>query len=181
MKQFLMIIVVISLVFLSGCTFSEICDAECKKNSDCVSSTPLLTGICNDANGCFAKCSYEISLDKLKDEAKEIPYDDLFRNNEKYVNKPVVYTGEIIQLIGTQDERSLRININKKDNEYRDIWTDTIYVDYIGDTRFLEDDIVKFYGLVDGIITYKAVMGNTIEIPALTVYDMELVTKAGDR
>jgi hypothetical protein len=83
--------------------------------------------------------------------------------------------------MGSSGNWDMRININKEENSFYESWSDTVYVKYYGDTRFLEDDIVKFYGLVDGILSYEAIFGNIVEIPALNVYEMELITKAGDR
>ena len=41
-------------------------------------------------------------------------------------------------------------------------------------TRFLEDDIVEFWGLVKGIKRYTAVLGNEIQVPEIEVIEMKL-------
>lgn len=177
-KKIHYLIMILSLtIILSRCNYFP----ECTKDSECISNDPFKIGKCINPDSSSAKCSYEISIDKIKNEAEEIPYDNLFRNNKKYLGKPVVYTGEIIQIMGSSGNWDMRININKEENSFYESWSDTVYVKYYGDTRFLEDDIVKFYGLVDGILSYEAIFGNIVEIPALNVYEMELITKAGDR
>ena len=94
-----------------------------------------------------------------------LSYDDLFRNNEEHIGKMVWYTGKVIQVIeGDGDEYQLRVNVT----EGEIFWDDTVYLQYSG-PRLLEDDIIEFVGRVNGLITYEAVMGNEVTIPAIRV------------
>ena len=140
-------------------------------------TTELLNKLTGNQNNNVKK---EVSIDTLKRNAKRIDYDDLFRNNERYIDTPVVYTGEVIQIMGASGNRVYRINI-EKDKILGISWVNTIYVTYSGDQRILEGDIVRFYGLVTGITSYSAILGNMVEIPQIQAYTLEIIQKAGDR
>ena len=104
--------------------------------------------------------------DALKNTAKEISYDDLFRNNEKWIGELVYYTAEVIQVLeGGYDYYQLRANVAKEEYSWRD---NTIYLHYSG-KRLLEEDVIEFVGEVLGLITYEAVMGRQITIPEISI------------
>jgi hypothetical protein len=49
------------------------------------------------------------------------------------------------------------------------IWDDVVMVSYqyaAGESRFLEKDIVNFYGTCAGLYSYTSVMGSTITVPS---------------
>jgi hypothetical protein len=121
------------------------------------------------------------SLDDIKQNAQSIPYDDLFRYSEKYIESPLTYEGEIIQFGGSSGDYYYRIDITKKVNAFSTTYDDTIYVTYKGTKRFLEKDIVKFYGVGKGTVTYKTVLGAQVEIPSIYALDIDLIQKAGER
>ncbi len=54
---------------------------------------------------------------------------------------------------------------------------DTIFLRYSGN-RLLEDDIVEFVAIVNGLITYEALMGNDITIPDLTAISLRITEDA---
>lgn len=117
------------------------------------------------------------TLDEQKAQAVTIAYDDLFRNNEDHVGKTVRYVGEILQvqenfcLFCEHPSYTLRVAVTKGDF---DLWDDPIWVDYEGDERFLEADIVTVWGTVEGLKSYRAVLGNQITVPQLTAIDIQL-------
>lgn len=117
------------------------------------------------------------SLEERKAQAVTISYDDLFRNNEKHVGKTVRYVGEVLQvqenscLFCTNPGYTLRVAVTK--GSYG-IWDDPIWVDYDGGERFLEDDIVTIWGVVEGLRKYTAVLGNQVTIPQITALDIQL-------
>lgn len=103
--------------------------------------------------------------------ADRISYDDLFRNNEKHVGKLVFYQGKVIQVLEDGSGKyQLRANVTK----VRHGWDDTVFLYYSG-SRLLEDDIIKFVGVVQGLITYESTSGASITIPAIRVNVVELV------
>ena len=126
-----------------------------------------------------SKPSY--SLNEVMNNAKTISYDDLFRYNDQYVGTAVQYEGEIIQVGGSSGNYYFRIDVTKNVNSWGTDYEDTVYVTYSGDDRFLEGDIVKFYGVVQGIKSYTSVIGAEIEVPEIHALSIELIEKAGER
>jgi hypothetical protein len=118
-----------------------------------------------------------LSFAQQKKAAKKVSYDNLFRHSDDYLFESIVYTGQIIQVLGDPGSFQFRINVTKGDYG---LWDDTVLVDYSGTERFLEDDIVEFVGLSAGPITYQSVFGGDITIPGFSVDEkgMRLV-KAG--
>ena len=118
----------------------------------------------------------ELSFPRLKELATEISYDDLFRNNEKYVGAVVYYLGQVIQVLtGEQDNFQLRVNVTR--GEYS--WDDPVFLSYSG-PRLLDGDILEFVGEVNGLVNYEAIFGNQVTIPVMTVIEARLVAKASE-
>ncbi|MCA9239735.1 MAG: hypothetical protein KDA37_06035, partial [Planctomycetales bacterium] len=115
------------------------------------------------------------SLNEQKANAATIDYDDLFRYNEDHVGKLVRYVGQVLQVEECQtcaeDLAVLRIAVTE---DRFGLWDDPIWVEYMGPDRFLEDDIVTVWGIVEGLHTYETILGGTVTIPALTALDMVL-------
>lgn len=119
------------------------------------------------------------SLQDVKNNSLSVSYDDLMRYNEQYKGKIVHYTGQVRQV--TEDKNGdYLLRIATKKSSWGDSYYDNvILVGYKGD-RLLEDDLVEVYGNSIGLITYEAVMGNSITIPAVSSLYIELVKKAGE-
>lgn len=118
------------------------------------------------------KCTTQ-SAKQYKKSCKKISYKKLSRNPSKYEGKKVKFTGEIIQVQEGYLSNVYRINVTK--GSYG-IWDDTVYVTFTNssDKRFLEDDIVTFYGEFVGIETYTSVLGAEISIPSVNAKYMSL-------
>ena len=98
-------------------------------------------------------------------QAEQITYDDLFRNNESHLGKTVRFRGEVIQVIEESvQEFQLRVNVTR--GEY--FWDDTVFLWYSG-PRLLEEDLIEFVGIVNGLITYESIFGGSVTIPELEV------------
>ena len=98
---------------------------------------------------------------------QEIAYDDLFRNNELHVGKEVRFVAKIVQVIENPDrgdEFYLRGNVTPGDF----LWDDAVFLEYTG-PRLLEEDIVEMIGIVEGLFTYEAVLGNQVTVPHILV------------
>ena len=113
-----------------------------------------------------------LSLEEVKNKAIDnVGYDELLRNNEKYVGKVVYYKGEVNQVSESWgDNYVLRIFVTK--NDY--FWDDDIYVNYAGE-RILEDDIVEIWGEVKGIKKYTTVLGAVRSIPEIDALYIKVV------
>lgn len=110
-----------------------------------------------------------------KARAENIAYADLARNPDTYKGHTVHFRGKLIQVIdgGGTSESQYRVNVTE--DEYG-LWDDTVLISFNTDPnqRFLEDDIVEFWGDSVGTITYKSVLGGDITIPAVSVKYMQL-------
>jgi len=114
-----------------------------------------------------------LSIEEIKNRAiEDLSYDELLRNNEKYVGEIVYYRGEINQVVeGWGGNYILRIFVTKE--EYG-LWNDDIYVNYKG-KRVLENDIVDFWGKVKGVKKYTTVLGASRSIPEIDALHLEVV------
>lgn len=118
----------------------------------------------------------DVDIDTLKAEAVTIPYDELFRYNERHIGEAVRYIGEVLEFQQRPCDACenptaiLRVAVT----EGRYSWEDPIWVDYAGTERFLEDDIVTVWGTVEGLESYTAVLGNTVTVPKVTAADIVL-------
>lgn len=113
-----------------------------------------------------------MTLEEMREQAKEIPYNDLARYPDEYKGDPVIYQGEIIQKISSTE---YRVNITEGSYGF---WSDTIYIVLNGEAkkvRLLEDDIIEFVGLAKGEFTYKAVLGQRVSIPRIDAYEVKIL------
>jgi hypothetical protein len=123
-------------------------------------------------------------LDAQKATAVTIPYDDLFRNNEEHVGKTVRYVGKVVEvqenvcILCDNPGYHLRVEVTK--GSYG-LWDDPLWIEYTGTERFLEDDLVTVWGVVEGLKKYIAVLGNQITIPQITALDVQLGELANPR
>jgi len=97
---------------------------------------------------------------EIKAQAVDIAYDPLYRNIETHTGKIVHLMGKVVQVsIVGGDRYNLRLAM---DGEYDQI----VWVTYRGD-RVLDDDIVEVWGTVEGLYSYKSVLGAKITIPEI--------------
>lgn len=102
--------------------------------------------------------------------ARPSSYKDLYRNIEDYIGECIVFKGQVIQVI---DRHTFRIATRGELGVYYD---DVIYVKgYRGDIRLLEDDKVRVYGVVEGLVTYTTILGARVTIPAVQALYIDLV------
>ena len=108
-------------------------------------------------------------LDKIdagvyKKSCKNQNYKEALRYPDKYKGTRTYWYGEIVQRVSASQ---FRVNVNCKRYQYISGWncSDTIYVVYEGDESFIEDDMVKIWGELDGNYSYTAVLGNEITLP----------------
>lgn len=113
------------------------------------------------------------SEDSYKASAQDLSYDDLARNPDTHKGKVVHFKGEVIQVIEDNTLTQYRISVTSTDYGG---WDDPIFVTFETDSnnRFLEDDIVEFWGTSVGTITYQSTMGGNITIPAVFARYMQL-------
>lgn len=117
------------------------------------------------------KEEFTLSKEELKEQyiAKCVSYsyDEIARNPDNYKLEYAVFKGEVIQVMESGEDYTLRVNITQ--GKYT--WSDTILVSYSkqdsGEARILEDDIVMLYGQLYGTYTYETVMGASLTVPLM--------------
>jgi len=115
-------------------------------------------------------CTLEVECttmteEEFKNSCKKISYKNLARDPDDYYLEQVKFKGEIIQVLEDDGLVALRVNVTNDGYGYYD---DTVYVLYAyepGQSKFLEDDIITFYGWSMGLYTYESVLGASITIP----------------
>lgn len=118
------------------------------------------------------------SEDCYKKNSKEYSYKDVLRNPDEYKGKKAYWFGEVVQVV---DKNYLgatyRVDVNCEKYSYSSGYycDDTIYVLYLGDKNFIEDDIVKMWGTLDGIQSYTTVLGAQVTVPKFNAEYIELM------
>lgn len=112
-----------------------------------------------------------LSETEYKEACLNVSYDELARTPDKYDGQLVKFKGEVVQVVESFGKSVVyRVNVTKENNPYIDLWTDTVYVEYRMEDntpRILEGDIVVLYGESNNTVTYEAVLGNSVTIPAI--------------
>jgi hypothetical protein len=119
-----------------------------------------------------------ISIDDYKSQSKNIAYDELARDPDKYKSTKVKFTGKIVQIQDNGSNIILRVNVTK--GEYN-IYKDTIWVNYSyspNEKKLLENDIVNIWGESKGTKSYQSVLGGQITIPEVNARFIEFVGKS---
>lgn len=104
-------------------------------------------------------------------------YKDVLRNPSDYKGKNAYWFGEIVQVVDKSLYSStFRIDVTCEKYTYSSGYycDDTIYVTYYGDQSFIEDDMVKMWGTMEGTQTYTTVLGASVTIPKFNAVYMEL-------
>lgn len=94
-------------------------------------------------------------------------YDNLVHSPDGFRGRKVLLTGKIIQSLQEGQVYTLRVNVTP---EAYGLWKDTVLVIYKAQplaARLVEGDIVDVRGTSKGIASYKAVLGQTIQLPEI--------------
>jgi len=116
--------------------------------------------------------SSEYDVTAVKANAEEIPYGELFRSIEQYTGERVFYAASKITQVIEQSREKYQFRLNVTQNGQ--IWEDDILGRWKGE-RFLEEDLVEFWGIVNGAYQYETVMGNQRTIPDFDIVDIRLI------
>ena len=116
------------------------------------------------------------TIDEIKQEAKTIAYDELFRNNEKYIGTTIYFKGQILQTQEIPTDNYI-LRVATKESSIGSYFENVIFVNYKG-ARLLENDIIEVWGKVKGLKSYTAVLGNEVTIPEVNTLHVELSQKA---
>ena len=129
----------------------------------------------NKACALTVKCT-SLTASQFKSKCKSIPYKNIARRPEKYRNKKIVFTGEVLQVISEEDGITTLLVFTKK--SYFGYSDDLIHVVYYSgkknESRILEDDIITFWGTSQGLYSYETTNGNSNTIPEMYAYYYKL-------
>lgn len=107
----------------------------------------------------------EEDIQSVVDNASTYTYEELSRN-EDLEGYAVKYSGEVIQ----ESDGYYRVALDED-------WEDVIYLTYNlaeGEDRIIEGDNVKIYGVYKGLYTYESILGESITIPEIEGYKVEV-------
>jgi hypothetical protein len=113
------------------------------------------------------KTAEERAADKQKfiNAAETIDYDQLHKNADRYAGRKVKYQGQIFQI--QEDPVGGGLLLLSVTNEGYDLWTDNIWVNYKGNIKSAEDDIITIYGVVKGSRSYETQIGGETYVPEI--------------
>lgn len=100
-----------------------------------------------------------------KANAQTIEYAQLKKNPDRYSDEYVKYTGEIVQILEGDGMTNIRLSVTKESYGYS--FNDIVFVEYVGYTDFVDNDIVTIYGTVYGEYTYESQAGYNISLPGI--------------
>ena len=99
----------------------------------------------------FTEPEPSMSISQIKSAAVQVPYDSLFRYNERYVGAIIYFRGQVVQVVATAGSDSYWLRVATKQPTYGNSWyEDIILVHYTG-PRVLENDMVQVWGRVVGL------------------------------
>lgn len=107
----------------------------------------------------------EEDIQSVVDNASTYTYEELSRN-EDLEGCAIKYSGEVIQ----EGDGYYRVALDED-------WEDVIYLTYNlaeGEDRIIEGDNVKIYGVYKGLYTYESILGESITIPEIEGYKVEV-------
>ena len=116
----------------------------------------------------------------IRNNARRLDYATIARDPTAYIGQTLAMRGKVVQVLQSGIDVTLRVNVTK--DPRNDYWNDTVLVAYRRYTpdekRFLDNDIIQFYGEYRGITEYKAVLGQPIQIPTIIASIVENETGA---
>ncbi len=116
-------------------------------------------------------------INDYKKSCKNYNYKDVLRTPNNYINKQAYWFGEIVQVVEkSKNYSTFRVNVNCEKYYYIDGYScsDSIYVVYRGSESFIEDDMIKMWGTMNGNITYETIWGNDLTVPKFYAEYIEL-------
>nr|DAH65798.1 MAG TPA: putative cytoplasmic protein [Caudoviricetes sp.] len=117
-----------------------------------------------------------LSPEQYKSECIDVSYEELARKPDEYEGQKVKFRGEIMQVVNDSDSGTSEYLISVTEGDYG-LWDDNVFVKLSSDNKtekFLEDDIVTFYGKSAGEYKYKSLLGQSIAVPCVKAVYMEI-------
>lgn len=109
---------------------------------------------------------------KKEDWNPEITYDQLARTPDNYVGRKITFSGKVLQV--SEDTYSGKVCLRVATSDDYDKVMLIEYESSILNSRVLEDDEIRFYGISIGLYTYESTMRISITIPAAVVEHIDI-------
>lgn len=106
----------------------------------------------------------------VKNSATEVTYEMLMRNAEAYEGRAVMFKGNVVQTGEAWGSGWIRVLIDAEGYS-----SDAVYVEWDHNNKILEDDHVQVFGVGDGRVQYKTVLGAQVSAPAVDATSVTLV------
>jgi hypothetical protein len=97
-------------------------------------------------------------------QAQTIPYNQLSKNPDKYIGTKVKYTGQIFQI---QEDYGVSVILLSVTNDGYGFWDDNVWINYDGEIKGAEDDVITVYGTVKGEKSYETQIGGSTFVPKI--------------
>lgn len=107
-----------------------------------------------------------LSEEDFKAQCKEVDFNKLDKNPDKYTGEKLKVTGKIIQIMENNNGGVMRLALD-------DYYDDVVFVAYTGTNDFVEDDYVTVYGYCEGSYTYESTIGASITLPKIDAMYLE--------
>lgn len=103
-----------------------------------------------------------------KSDCKEISYNELEKNPDKYYGENLKLSGKVFQISeGGSSGNFLMMYVG---GEYE--FDQVLYVEYSNDTNIVKDDWVTVYGVCEGSYSYSTRIGGSNTVPSLYAVDL---------
>jgi hypothetical protein len=98
--------------------------------------------------------------------AQTIPYNQLNKSADSYLDTKVKYTGQVFQIQEDPYGGGGNMLLSVTDQGYG-IWDDHVWVDYHSHIAAAENDVITIYGVVKGSKTYDTQIGGQTYVPQI--------------
>ena len=99
--------------------------------------------------------------------AKRVPYKTFFRNSGDYEGRLVYFQANVFQVT----DWGLLVQVTKDRYGY---WDDLVFINNSRYEQVLEDDIVEFVGIGEGLYEYTSVLGTSERVPQVKPLELRI-------
>lgn len=123
----------------------------------------VLLSFVSSPNNSISNNAKTMRAEEYKEFCKLVPYSELARTPDEYKSIDIKSGGKVLQIMDVAGTQILRIQAN---GDMNDVFA-VRYKTGSSDEKFLENDIVNFYGAFNGLEKYKTVFGKEILVPSI--------------
>lgn len=161
MKKTAIFIMLLSAVMITGCS-----SGNSSSRTSTYSSTSTTVSTLSEEE------RMRQIVKEIISNAQSVTYDDLARSTDAMEGSYIKVHGQIQQVLEEDTFYQGLISISYDDNPYYSYYYDNILYDLpkqFIDVRLLEGDVVTFYGVSEGLLTYTSAFNIQTTLPSMTV------------